>query len=137
VFVSCKCLCILFSCYDLIFTHRVIVLRYLCKHVRLSCVFYNKLTSLIYLLMSATHEVLTSFTFTCGLPVLRAGNCEMVWRSGESETSTVSDTIMSPFYPQPYPANVVCRSTSVLIGNFAQKSVTKITGFVSNGTLVA
>jgi len=37
----------------------------------------------------------------------------MIWRSGESETTAESDTIMSPFYPQPYPANAVCRYTLV------------------------
>jgi len=37
----------------------------------------------------------------------------MLWRSGESDTTTDSDTITSPFYPNPYPTNVFCRYTLV------------------------
>jgi len=37
----------------------------------------------------------------------------MVWRSGEGETTADSNTIMSPFHPNPYPTNVFCRYTLV------------------------
>jgi len=37
----------------------------------------------------------------------------MSWRSGESDTTAEPDTIMSPFYPNPYPTNIFCRYTLI------------------------
>lgn len=44
---------------------------------------------------------------------LMCAGCEVLWRSDESETTTDSETITSPFYPNPYPVNVFCRYTLV------------------------
>jgi len=47
------------------------------------------------------------------LTFLLVGSCETTWRSGESEQVTESEVITSPFYPDPYPANVFCRYTLI------------------------